>query len=66
MEKTILVLVAGCALAMVVGSSAFAAEIVGIGANANGRPVSGAKVSVADQTGRIENQGLAILCKIAE
>jgi hypothetical protein len=53
MKKATLVLAAGCALVVSVGSFAFAAEIVGTVIDAGGQAVSGSKVSAADQSGQI-------------
>jgi hypothetical protein len=53
MKKTMLVLAAGCALAMSIGSFAFAADIVGTVMDASGQAVNGSKVSAADQRGQI-------------
>jgi hypothetical protein len=53
MKKTTLVLAAGCALVVSVGSFAFAADIVGTVMDASGQAVNGSKVSAADQSGQI-------------
>jgi hypothetical protein len=53
MKKTTFVLAAGCALAIGVGSFAFAADIVGTVTDASGQAVNGSKVSAADQSGQI-------------
>ena len=52
MRKTTLVLAAGCALAIGVGSFAFAADIVGTVMDASGQGVNGSKVSAVDRSGQ--------------
>jgi Carboxypeptidase regulatory-like domain len=52
MRKTMLLLTAGCALAVSVGSAATAADIVGTVMDASGQAVNGSKVSAVDRSGQ--------------
>jgi Carboxypeptidase regulatory-like domain len=58
MRKTMLVLAAGCALAMAIRSFAIAADIVGTVMDASGHVVNGSKISAADQRGQIAGNAI--------
>ena len=58
MKKTTLVLAAGCALVVSVGSLAFAADIVGTVMDASGQALNGSKVSAADQSGKVAGDAI--------